>query len=250
MAAWYSLYFRAEDQEVLTTRLRDALSAAGYTLFNPFGLLPGRVYRDAVRAFVAPPDAGWTRVLAEKPFSVPPGALVIAASLEGAPITTYVDGSAVDPAVALADYAGIADALAAPITVSAAPDALGGVPLDALPADVRKLAEGVDAGAAGKLFDRMSAQVLGKVGGDAAGASALLTAADWNSVNGERIRRVMTCLRLNAWREPDFITLRDAYALHERRRRNPNAPLYPGDAEALQAVANALDYRPVYAGRD
>jgi hypothetical protein len=51
------------------------------------------------------------------------------------------------------------------------------------------------------------------------------------------------------WQEPDFVTLRDAYQLHERRRRNPNAPLYPGDAEAMEAVSDALDYIVLYAGK-
>jgi hypothetical protein len=250
MVAWYSVYFPLEDYEQLATRLRDWLIAAGYTPFNPFGLMPGRVYRDAARAFIAPPRDGWTRMIAEKPFSLPPCPLIVAASLEGAPITTYVDGVSVDPAVALADYPGISDALTAPISPAAAPENLGGVPFAALPADARKLAAKIDPAAAGKLFDRLSANVLGKVGGDAADAGALLAAADWNSVNGERIRRVMACLRLSAWRDPDFITLRDAYALHERRRRTPNAPLYPGDAETLNAVPNALDYRPLYAGRE
>jgi hypothetical protein len=59
----------------------------------------------------------------------------------------------------------------------------------------------------------------------------------------------MDCLRIPDWRDPDFVTLRDAYALHKRRERSPNATLYPGDAEALAAVPDALTYTPVYAGK-
>ena len=59
----------------------------------------------------------------------------------------------------------------------------------------------------------------------------------------------MDCLRIPNWRDPDFVTLRDAYALHERRRRSPKATLYPGDAETLAAVPDALAYTPIYAGK-
>jgi hypothetical protein len=60
----------------------------------------------------------------------------------------------------------------------------------------------------------------------------------------------MNCLTIPlGWISPDFVALRDAYQLHERRRRNPNAMLYPGDAEAMAAVPNALDYAVVYAGK-
>ena len=50
------------------------------------------------------------------------------------------------------------------------------------------------------------------------------------------------------WHAPDFTTLRDAYQVAERRQRRPNAGLYPGDAEALAAVPDALAYTPVYGG--
>ena len=59
----------------------------------------------------------------------------------------------------------------------------------------------------------------------------------------------MDCLNIPDWRAPDFVTLRDAYALHKRRQRSPNATLYPGDAEALAAVPDALTYTPIYAGK-
>ena len=51
------------------------------------------------------------------------------------------------------------------------------------------------------------------------------------------------------WGNPDFVPLRDAYQVLSRLKRRPNATLYAGDQEAMDAVPNALEYRPVYAGK-
>ena len=73
---------------------------------------------------------------------------------------------------------------------------------------------------------------------------------DWDSAGGKRIRALADLLTLPSdWREPDFVALRDAYQLHDRKRRNPNATLYPGDAEAMSKVPHALNFTPVYAGK-
>jgi hypothetical protein len=97
------------------------------------------------------------------------------------------------------------------------------------------------------MFRKMSGALAQKgVGGD---PSELLRKPDWNSAGGARIRALADCLNIPNWQAPDFVTLRDAYALHERRRRSPNATPYPGDAEALAAVPDALDYTPVYYGK-
>jgi hypothetical protein len=98
------------------------------------------------------------------------------------------------------------------------------------------------------LFTRISGAVAQKGGADPA-ARELLRQPDWNSAGGRKIIALMDCLGIAGWRAPDFVTLRDAYALHVRRQRSPNAKLYPGDAEALAAVPDALDYTPIYAGK-
>jgi hypothetical protein len=64
---------------------------------------------------------------------------------------------------------------------------------------------------------------------------------------------LMSCMSLlrvpKSWREPDFPTLRTAYWLHLRRRTQPNAPLLPGDDNALRRVPDALSYTPLYGGK-
>ncbi len=130
-----------------------------------------------------------------------------------------------------------------------------GLPFNALPDDIKAMAGSVNTGQAQKMFARLSGDLIKKVRhdkGQADAARALISASDapdWNSSGGARIRAVMNCLTIpENWREPDFDSLRDAYALHERRRRNPNARTYPGDDAVMAKVPDALTYTPVYGG--
>ncbi|PJF24481.1 MAG: hypothetical protein CUN53_17620, partial [Phototrophicales bacterium] len=144
-------------------------------------------------------------------------------------------------------------AVPAPASASAAP--VLALPIDALPDDVRSaLVKGqIDETRAEKLFAKMSGAVAGKVGsGDAEAAKKLLQSAqiDWEGSGGRRIRAALGLLGLgDALSQPDFTALRDAYTLHARKRRKPDAILYPGDAEAMAAVPDALAYAPIFAGR-
>jgi hypothetical protein len=99
------------------------------------------------------------------------------------------------------------------------------------------------------MFARLSGNLAAKSAAGAGDTNALLRQPDWNSAGGRKIVALLGCLAIPGWREPDFVTLRDAYALHARRQRNPSARLYPGDAEAMDAVSDALVYTPIYAGK-
>ena len=123
-----------------------------------------------------------------------------------------------------------------------------------LPDDVQSLAGKVDKGAAEKMFNRLTGTLMKKVGGDSDAARKLIAGEgtpDWDSSGGQRIQALMNSLNLPTnWRDPDFVALRDAYPLHERRRRNPNARLYPGDEATMAKVPDVLTYLPVYGGRN
>jgi hypothetical protein len=125
--------------------------------------------------------------------------------------------------------------------------------LDALPDDVRAMAENLNPKQIDRMFGKWMKRVSKRLAGDEAGARALLRgdAVDWNSDGGRQIQALMACLDIppDSWRYPDFTTVRDAYQLHLRRKRRPDARLLPGDAEAMQAVPDALDYTPVYMGK-
>jgi hypothetical protein len=272
-ASWTSLYLPCEDS--IAPALQESLTALGYTLYNPFGLLPGKAYTQSVRLFVAPPTDGWTRMIGEPdtrqlpPLSKTCLCLYVALTGKDAQIEVYSDGEQIEPQTALVPYlragrstSDLQSALHStvslvekemPETVGLSPLSLV-VPLDDLPEDVRDIAGQVNPGQAQKLFERLSGTLMQKVspGGSAPDEASMMVAGnapDWNSVGGRRIRALMACLTVpDGWREPDFVTLRDAYQVQARRQRKPDARLYPGDAEAMQRVPNALDYTPVYGG--
>ncbi|MEO8608765.1 MAG: hypothetical protein ABI690_12820 [Chloroflexota bacterium] len=276
---WNSLYCPSEDAGAIAHSLQDSLTALGYQPYNPFGAMPGKMYAQTVRLFVAPPADGWTRIIGapdDGQFSALSQLFAcLYIQLDGAEgrIEVYQNGQHGEIADVLTPYlrAGIVaddlrDASKAPRPMSDSgnvipfsmyeppPEKSSGLPFTVLPDDIQSMAGGVDKGAAEKMFNRLTGQLMKKVGGDSDAARSLIAGespADWNSEGGKRIQAVMNCLNIPAnWREPDFIALRDAYPLHERRRRNPNARLYPGDETLMAKVPDALTYLPVYGGRN
>jgi hypothetical protein len=254
MTTWQSLYLPSGDN--VAENLKAALTASGYTPFDPFGLLPGKSYPQAVRVFVAPERGGWTRIIGAlergllPELSLTAPCLVVELDGDEAHFEAYFEGEAATPEIALMSYAHEHDCihLALKNTHFLKRIDVGGVTPDALPEDIRKMAEQVDPKQAAALFARISGTLAQKGGNDPA-AAEMLRQPNWNSAGGSKIAALMDCLRIPDWRDPDFVTLRDAYALHKRRERSPNATLYPGDAEALAAVPDALTYTPVYAGK-
>ncbi len=274
---WSSLYCPSNDTEALANALRESLSALGYELYNPFGMIPGKAYRQSVKVFIAPPSNSWVRVIGEPDeqllshFSRFLPCLYIALDADVGHIRTYTAGAPADTASILLPYlrpgrtanelqqiiAGDSAAYGALIASNVIPleDSPTVIPLSALSDDVQALASRVNPSQAQKLFSRLSGDVLKKAGNDKgkiADARALVSgepAPDWNSLSGQQIRALMACLTIpETWREPDFTALRDAYPLYERRRRNPNARLYPGDDVAMARVPDALAYVPIYGG--
>jgi hypothetical protein len=263
---WNSLYFPSDDREAITAALRDSLAALGYQLHDPFGLIPGKAYAQTVRLFVAPPAGGWTRVLgapddgqfARLSAAVP--CLYLALEGDTATIAAYASGQPAPVETAFAPYLKpgrtVEDVKAAVGTRHALPlqEKESSFPMDALPDDVKSMAKGVNAEQAGAMFNRLTGQLMKKIGGGSAQADAaralIAGAPDWDSAGGAQIRALVACLTLpEGWRSPDFTAVRDAYQLHIRRKHNPNARLYPGDDTIMAQVPDALDYMPVYGGK-
>jgi hypothetical protein len=263
---WRNLYLLCDDQNRIVAALQKSLTALGYTLYDPFGLIPGKAYEQTARIFVAPPMNNWTRILGDiDDANIPSlsglGFLVSTAIREDAvEIIAYSDGEPVDVLSALASHLrdGVtADDLQHALSgenVSATDSAEEAIPISALPQDVQAMADQLNPKHVNKLFNKFMGKVGKRISGDGDSARDLLrgTAPDWNSHSGQTIRAVMDCLTIprDYWRTPDFVTLRDAYQLHIRRQRKPDARLYPGDAETMNAVPNALDYTPIYGGKN
>lgn len=273
MTPWHSLYWTSRATSSGPTErvaaVGRALAAAGYTPYNPFGLLPAPVYTDTVKLFAAPMRDGWGRLVLAG--ALPPSAAAAAAT-DGvalalsladdgtAQVAVYANAApATDPPAALMPYAQpavTADTLAAALALPTTPppaDTRRAAPLDALPPQYRDMADQLNPDAIDKLFEKMAGGVFRR-GGDREAAEDLLRGAaapDWTSGGGAAIRRLLALLTVpDDWLAPSFVTLRDAYALHARRQRKPNARLYPGDAEAMRAVPDALAYTPLFAGKD
>ena len=125
---------------------------------------------------------------------------------------------------------------------------------DTLPEYVRQLAADVDKQAFDRMFERVSGNLFNRAGGNRDEARALVEQSkdmNWNTPHGWKVQALMDALSLPpGWRKPSFSALSAAYGLHARRQRKPDARLYPGDDKAMQAVPDALEYTPVYAGKD
>lgn len=274
MGSWHCTFLPHEDHSAIAAALRQALTTLGYTLFDPFGTMPGRTYPRAVRLFVAPKANGWTRVLGQ--LDDPPRTDVLTALSGIAPVLyaalqdeqaflcAYKDGQPVEADVAFANHLRMGaapDDLRRALQERPAPaersQAAAAAALSTLPPDIQALGEarGVDRQQAARLFERISRGALARGGaqGQESAAQALIAAGEvnWSGAGGRWLRGALEHLTIpTGWAQPDFISLRDAYQLHLRRQRRPDAPLYPGDAETMAAVENALEYVPVYAGKE
>jgi hypothetical protein len=263
-ASWDSLFLPSANQDSVAATLRQSLENFGYTLFNPFGIMPGKSYARSVRLFVAPAENDWVRVI-----GTPDPRLVAPLSAFGACLYLALHGADAQMAIyTRGDFRQLETELRPYLRPDRTADDLlraihdelpeiaeeTGPIFTMLPDDVQQLSANVDPRQAQKLFDRLTGNLLKKTESDehmADAARELIQPPDWNSTGARRLHALVGCLTLPPnWRDPDFVTLRDAYQLHARRQRKPDARLYPGDEAIMARVPDALDYIPVYGGRD
>jgi hypothetical protein len=273
--SWYSLYLPTSDAQPVAESLRGLLADQGFKPFDPFpggsGTPPGLT--NTVRQFAAPPQAGWLRLLGQPLEALlPDWSRALDVPILYAWLTEQSGGWAVFHAGSRDDKPAAFDPYLHPdhsvddlrtafvgklkvgVVASESP-ATGG----ALPPELLNFAQqqGVDEKKAGKMFDRLSANVFGKLGGGSEGekdqARALMSGSGhdpWNSLDGQRVRAIAGVLRLpDNWRLPTWEAVRDAYQVHRLRARSPRMRLMPGDKESMDAVPDALDYLPIYMGK-
>jgi len=279
-SAWRTLYAAVADQSVAINALVRALEVNGYAIYDAYGSAFPPAYTRAVRTFVSPPIGGWTRILGEFDEALLPalsgGFAVIDAQLLPADepdnieanLTVWLEGERLTDRAAVEARTEapwvpmiaqgmrlLADRRSEPRSdVPNAKPTGSFVPREVLPGCARGLFDTLNPEQAGSLFERMTSSLAGRLGkAQMEAARGLLQprAIDWTSGRPAIMAETLAALvgDQTGWRDPDFVSLRDAYQLHVRRRDRPNAPLYPGDAEALAAVPNALAYAPVYAGK-
>lgn len=263
---WTSLYLFCGDVDHVQAEVEASFQTLGYEHYNPFGNMPGKAYPLAVRLFIAPAVNGWTRLIGTPDEAMPAAlsrlgvCLLVSLDVEVSSFQAFQAGAECDPADALTPY--LKDGIS-PDDLQAAFNGGWGetqyaaslrtdpsIPMEALPDDVKIMAQNLKPKHINNLFDKLLGQFGSVMKEDVRAARQMLdTAPRWDSDGGQRITAVMDCLPIPDWQTPNFVTLRDAYQLHIRRQRNPNAMLYPGDTEAMDAVPDALRYIPVYGGK-
>ncbi len=289
MGRWCSLYLPYADldldaPDMIAERLRAGITAMGYTLYDPFTLVPGKSYPKAVKMMVCDGGDGWISVtaapepesmmatigLAQTVLAYDPFPVCLALALDEdtngdtiALIEAYDEGEKTDAVTTLLPFArsGVsADDLYAVLTrnmseshtTPARSDAASDDLFAALPDDIQKLAGGVNKEQAQRLAARLTQNLFGKLGGAPPGTGDLLRggASAWDSAAGQRINALMARLAIPAdWHTPDYTMLRDAYALYRRRERNPAMRLLPGDQAIIDTIPTIADYQPVYGGK-
>lgn len=254
MRIWCSIFCATADRAAVIAGVRDFLTSTGYTAYDPFDLIPGASYPITVKAFVAPPAEGtrwmWTRIILSEAVPGLKAALEPIAPTYLLNSADYTSDDTTQPSIET-QLRGVSLPVGTPVS----PANLVGVKLSDLPDDVQAMAGGIDLKNAGAMADKILGTLGGRLGAsdaDAAAARAMLVpqSIDWSKGTGAWLSDQAAFLELPPnWRTPDFVTLRDAYAVHKRLQWSPKAKLYEGDADVRDAVPNALDYTPIFAGK-
>lgn len=254
---WSSLYTQHPGgRETIASVLTSALETAGAAKYDPFGLVPGQSYPRAVKLFVAPPVGTWVRLipspdcLLEPVVSAVSSAYALLMAEIGADLApslaVYKDGVRVDTMSALAPMVSEPEAflklLRAPRAGAAG---IGGISSGALPSNVRAMSSGLPTRQVERLMSSMTG-ALSK--SERSNAQAALQSVDWDSGAGAWMRELLAFLGLETHAALDYATISTAVRTAKRLARNPQAMLYPGDAEARDAVPDALDYLPIFYG--
>ncbi len=276
MTLWQHLYIAPANSsantsttalyELLQQQIPDTLESASFKRYDPFGLMPAtRAYAQVIRLFIAPPDdhPRWLKLITSPDSALPDALpallsqddrLCLIAAIEDqqtASIRVYQGGRPVEDWNAalkpLLQQSPAANVLPLPSSPTGS-DALSAIPTEGMPDDLRAMADKLSGKQMQKLMNRMSGQLLNAQQQQDAQHLLAGTQIDWSQAGGQQITRLMEALHIPHWRTPDYVALRDAYQLQSRLKRNPNARLYPGDQEAMDAVPDALRYIPIYAG--
>ena len=258
MSAWQSLYVFTSSS--LENILSDWLKNQGYIRYDPFNTLGGAAYPNTMRLFLAPSAGETVRILVECNNAAQVRALAVHLSssapclslrLDGteAHIVLYHEGKEAQDWMSIARR-GVTTLQLEEARQVGAPTAQSTlIPVEDMPSSLRAMAQTVSQHQVGRLFQKMAYQMMSRSQQTAA-EKFLQGLPRWDSAGGHMLMTCMSLLRVpRTWREPDFATLRTAYWLHLRRRTQPNAPLLPGDDNALRRVPDALTYTPLYGGK-
>jgi hypothetical protein len=251
----------------LLQQLPTHLETLGFKAYDPFGLMPStRAYAQTVKLFVAPADdqTRWLQLIPAPDSALPDDLLrtlsqqnrlilhVILEDESTAQFIVYRDGERSSSwRDELRPY--YVDSAARPQSPSSGSksSASSTIPTDGMPENLRAMTDqlgGLQNRQVQNMMNRMTNKLL-NADQQQKGQNLLRgSQIDWSRSGGQQIAQVLSSLGIPDWQSPDYTALRDAYQLQRRLQRNPNARLYPGDQDAIDAVPDALRYTPIFAG--
>lgn len=230
----------------------DAYASLGYAAYDPFPGGSGTPigYNALIRQFASPPDEGWITVYGDPNPALLP---------ELQPHTTFYHALLTANEARL-DYYVLNELLPQPIAVipgsGTTTSAAGSSEISALAEQYK-----VDSSQVQSMFDRLAGGLfrnMEKRSGGTAGAmkdqaQALLQGAErvsWTWAHARTLLGHLTAATIpERFARYSIDQIRDAYQVARRLHRAPSAQLDANERAAIEALPNALDYRPVYVGK-
>ena len=248
------------DQAAALAAFRKVHEASGYKAYNPFpgGMgTPGGA-KSLVRAFIAPSEAGWVKMIGHMDVDLVP---VLAKELNQTLVHIWLNlQEARIEAVGSQKLAGFLRKGKSERDLDKAIARLGDVsalkPVEGhIQGELADLIDqsGVNRKMANMMINQSTNKILKEMGGEGQAALDLLAQQSQSPLRGEsgrRMKDVAACLSLpENWHEPEFKDLSAVYAIALMLEKDENAPLLPGDEDLLDKIAYPLDYEPAYFAR-
>lgn len=253
------------NRDAFTELFKQELQANTYQLYDPFGVLPGKTYRNTVKLFIAPPHSNdWLSLISEQELSawlpaLGTNGIALMIKAQAVQVQFYREGYACSPAdfvkmfpveTSLEQVLEQYEVVQHPTIDPTPPPTV--VPLTLLPSDVQAMAGNLSNQQINTLFEKLTRQLPQE--GVVAEAQQFVheqVTLNWTSPYGKSVRRLMSTLGTpDASILPPFTTIRDVYHVHRQLQRRPYRTLLPGEDNLRQLIPNALDYQPIYAGRN
>jgi hypothetical protein len=257
---------QTDNQNAVVASLTQWIEAQNYVAYDPFagGLGAPIKLKDRLKLFAAPPLEGWSSLVIAADNPLEQSAMMVLSDL--APVVVFHIFADSPPDISVYrdhQFYQAPDGLV-PLLKSdysrdqlyAAWEAMGS-------ADVtRSLDDDVAASGPVKwLVNRMTRRYVKEMEADGADIAAVKAAAqsalnqsadeiDFQRPDIRALQAITNCLNLpEDWGFPTWRMLNKAYSVARQRDYRANAITVPGDDDLLQAIPNALNYRPLFYAR-
>lgn len=272
---WQRLFIQTPPTESAAISVKSWLASQAYVAYDPFagGLGAPIKLKDRLKMFLSPPLQGWSMLILSPQDTLPPEALTAIGTTQ--PILNlliYPDGleiQAKTPASELVDGPAAlhllwpdADKISAMWQAVQASSTEAGHEPPTMDNAIRNIVAGEQGGSQGWLTKKMTNRFLKQAtqGLDEnpenmrEQAQAMFKDApvevSWSREDiGALVALLATVDFPQGWHLPHWKTLNAAYTVARQHAYRPNAPMLPGDQQALDAVPHALDFELFFFAR-